>query len=159
MITFRDFVKLLVPLERSVVPAYIVGLPDDPFEAEVAKSKFLRVVNNLGKAFPKLQEVRSTVKTSRILGDEDRLRYEVSVTIKMPERVYAFSESGWSLPNIYDSLSNKIKRILAQKHLERRRKKHKVRRALKNIKLMNRKFKKLLIRFKRFTVHCPVAGV
>jgi len=122
IITFRDFVKLLVPLERSVVPAYIVGLPDDPFEAEVAKSKFLRVVNNLGKAFPKLQEVRSTVKTSRILGDEDRLRYEANVTIKMPERVYAFSETGWSLPNIYDSLSNKIKRILAQKHLERRRK-------------------------------------
>jgi hypothetical protein len=90
MITFRDFVKLLVPLERSVVPAYIVGLPDDPFEAEVAKSKFLRVVNNLGKAFPKLQEVRSTVKTSRILGDEHRLRYEVNVTIKMPERVCFF---------------------------------------------------------------------
>lgn len=76
----------------------------------------------MGKVFPKLQEVRSTIRPSKILGDEGRLRYEASVTIKMPKRVYAFSETGWSLPNIYDAFSNKIKRILSQKHLEKRRK-------------------------------------
>jgi hypothetical protein len=46
--THRDFMTLLAaPKPESDVPIFMVGLPDDPFEAEATKSKFRRTVNQL----------------------------------------------------------------------------------------------------------------
>lgn len=115
IITYRDFAKLISEGGRKIeIPAYIVGLPEDPFEAEATKIKFIRMIEGLSKALPLIMEARSTIKTSR-------RRYEVTVSIKTPRESYNYSSSGWDLPGLYDDLANSIKKIMASKKKKRRR--------------------------------------
>ena len=119
--TRGDFTALLAePEEKSEVPIYIVGLPDDPFEAEVAKQKFKRTINQLHKILPQILEARSVIKTST--PGKERRRYEVTVHIKTPKNSYSYAASGWQLAEVYDTIIDRLKRLLSQK--ERRRKQH-----------------------------------
>lgn len=126
IVTPRDFIKLIAePEPKQEVPVYIIGLPDDPFEAEVAKSKFFNVVRTLRKAFPEIEEARSVIKISESIKGKERRRYEVDVAIKMPKDIVTYTHKGWELPEIYDELSNRLKRPLTQKKrlIKRERKK------------------------------------
>jgi len=119
--TRGDFTALLAePEEKSEVPIYIVGLPDDPFEAEVAKQKFKRTINQLHKILPQILEARSVIKTST--PGKERRRYEVTVHIKTPKNSYSYAASGWQLAEVYDTIIDRLKRLLSQK--ERRRNQH-----------------------------------
>lgn len=113
IITYRDCVKLLAEPVKEALPVSMVGLPDDPFEAEVAKTKFERVVKRLAKSLPELLEARSVIKTSSRAGR--RRRYEVEVTLITPTKRTSFTESGWSLPAIYDVLSERMKQLTTKK--------------------------------------------
>lgn len=114
IITYRDFAKLISSGERKPgFPVYMVGLPEDPFEAEAAKTKFMRMIESLHKTLPIL-EARSTIKTSR-------RRYEISVSIRTPKESYNYSSTGWELPIIYDDLANTLKKIIASKKRRRKR--------------------------------------
>ncbi|RLI05737.1 hypothetical protein DRO26_01300, partial [Candidatus Bathyarchaeota archaeon] len=122
IVTLHDLIKLIVRQEERVeVPFYMVGLPEDPFEAEAAKSKFIKVISLLKKSFPYIEEARSVIKTSTSSGAKERQRYEVDVTIKTPKKLFKFSETGWDLPQIYDLFSNRIKRLITKKHPGRRK--------------------------------------
>ncbi len=118
IVTYRDFMVLLAETETPSVPAYIVGLPEDPFEAELAKAKFLKGAKALQKSFPKIEEIRSTIKTKYI--SEDRRRYEVDVLITSRGKVYAYKETGWDLPSIFDQIMDKVKRIISRKPSKKR---------------------------------------
>lgn len=121
VITNRDFVKLIGEDERAVgIPIYIVGLPKDPFEAEVAKTKFVRSVKTLTKSFPQILEARATIKTPQVV-EEQRRRYEVGMMIKTPRELFSNSALGYDLAEIFDIVSNRIKRIIASKEYRRRK--------------------------------------
>ena len=116
IVTPRDFVKLVAePEVKPEIPVYIIGLPEDPFESEVAKSKFLNVVNALRRGFPEIEEVRSIIKTSESTKGKERRRYEVDVAITTPKDVITYTHAGWELPNVYDELATRLKRLLTQK--------------------------------------------
>ncbi len=116
IVTIRDFIKLVAePEPKQEIPVYIIGLPDDPFEAEVAKSKFLNVIKTLRKAFPEIEEARSVIKISESVKGKERRRYEVDVAIKMPKGGVTYTHKGWELPDVYDELAKRLKRPLAQK--------------------------------------------
>ena len=119
IITYRDCVKLLTEPTKEPLPISIVGLPDDPFEAGAAKAKFETVVKRLTRSIPDLLEARSVVKTSEKAGH--RRRYEVEVELVTPRKRTSFSASGWSLPEIFDELSDKMKRVTTKKREDRRR--------------------------------------
>lgn len=118
IITYRDCVKLLAKPAETSLPISIVGLPDDPFEAEAAKRKFETVVKRLARSLPDLLEARSVIKTSERTGQ--RHRYEVEVELITPRKTTSFSTSGWSLPEVFDELSDRIKRVTTKKR-ERRK--------------------------------------
>ncbi|MGB9022759.1 MAG: hypothetical protein WCC94_04910 [Candidatus Bathyarchaeia archaeon] len=121
IVTYRDFIsKLLVKRRKTRIPAYIVGLPDDPFEAEAVRSKFLRAINLLKKSFPEMLEARCTIKTSSPKGKKGRRRYEVKALVYTPHRMFAHSESGWDLLSVFDVTSDRLKRIMARKRIRRR---------------------------------------
>jgi CBS domain-containing protein len=123
IITMRDFVRLLAePEAKPEIPVYIIGLPEDPFEAEVAKSKFFKVVQFLTRVIPDIEEARSVIKISESVKGKERRRYEVDIAIKTTKDIVSFTHKGWELPNIYDELSNRIKRLLSQKRRKTRRK-------------------------------------
>jgi CBS domain-containing protein len=114
--THRDYMKLLAePEQKPEVPVFMVGLPDDPFEAETAKMKFTRIVNQLSRALPNIVEARSVIKTSSTQPGKERRRYEVKVTITTSREAHSFSEVGWELPAVYDKLVDRMKRLMTKK--------------------------------------------
>ena len=114
IITYRDFAKLISAEEaKNSIPVYIIGLPDDPFEAEAAKIKFIRLVNGLSKFLPPILEARSAIKSSSVEGQ--RRRYEVNVNIRTTKENFIYSTSGWELPTIYDEIANAIKKMATSK--------------------------------------------
>ena len=120
--TQRDFMALLAEKEPEPdVPAFIVGLPEDPFESEATKAKFKRAVNQLHRVYPDIIEARSVIK-SKVKAGNERARYEVSVHIRTSGDSYSYSEEGWELAAIYDVITNRLKRLMT--HKQKTHKKH-----------------------------------
>ena len=113
IITYRDCVRLLAEPAEETLPISVVGLPEDPFEAEAARAKFERVVRRLAKSLPDLLEARSVIKTFEKAGR--RSRYEVEVDLITSRKRTSYSLSGRSLPEIYDELSARMKRLTTKK--------------------------------------------
>ena len=119
--TQRDFMTLLAEAEpEPEVPLFMVGLPEDPFEAEATKAKFKRTISQLHRSFPDILEARSVIKSKFTKPGRERGRYEVTVHIKTPRNVYSYSEGGYELPVIYDLITDRLKRLLTQKQKRRR---------------------------------------
>ena len=121
IVTYRDFAKLISLGETRVnVPVYIIGLPEDPFEAEAAKIKFIRLIEGISRFLPSIIEARSTIKSSSL--DKQRRRYEVNVSVRTARNVINYSSGGWDLPSIYDDIANAIRKIVtAKKRIKKRR--------------------------------------
>ena len=123
IVTLRDYIRLLAdPETEQDIPVYIIGLPEDPFEAEVAKSKFQKVIGTLRRVFPDIEEARSVIKISESVKGKERRRYEVDVAIKTPKGVASYTNKGWELPSIYDEISQRLKRQLSHRRIRTRRK-------------------------------------
>ena len=111
--TYTDRVKLLAEPAEASLSTSIVGLSEDPFEAEAAKRKSETVVKQLARSLPDLLEARSVIKASERAGR--RHRYEVEVELITPKKTTSFGASGWSLPEIFDELSDRMKRVTTKK--------------------------------------------
>jgi ribosome-associated translation inhibitor RaiA len=61
-----------------------------------------------------VEEIRAVVKKSKKTA-KDRERYEVSVEVYTPKDRHAFSESGYDLAAVFDSMGPKMKRLLSSK--------------------------------------------
>jgi CBS domain-containing protein/ribosome-associated translation inhibitor RaiA len=118
--TYRDFVALLVEPEKPDFPAYIVGLPDDPLEAQLARARFFKEAKALRRSFPEVEEIRATIKTKSSMPGS-RNRYEVNVSIEARGKIHAYSTEGWDLPMAFEGLEGKMKRILTQRRDKRKR--------------------------------------
>lgn len=118
IVTYKDFTKLIATKEETGVPVYMVGLPDDPFEAEAAKIKFIRLVNNLSRFLPSILEARSVIKTSSVEGQ--RRRYEVNVNIRTARETFNYTTGGWDLPALYDEVASAVKRMVTSRKKTRR---------------------------------------
>ena len=94
-------------------PCYIVGLPDSPAEASAAEAKFERLSRELTRGMPSIEEIRAVVKSKKIA--KERARYEVSVEIYTPRQRYAFSETGFDLVSVFESMEPKLKRLLSSR--------------------------------------------
>lgn len=117
IVTPRDYINLVAEPKPIVeIPVYIIGLPEeDPFEAEVAKSKFLNTIGTLKRTFPEIEEARSVIKISKSVKGKERRRYEVDIAITTHKGVKNYAHSGWELPSIYDKLATRIKRLMTQR--------------------------------------------
>jgi len=119
--THRDFMTLIAePEPEPEVPVYMVGLPEDPFEAEAAKKKFKRAINQVHKVMPDIIEARSVIKTKLSDPQKERGRYEVTVHLRTSKETYSFEGNGWDLPSIYDAVTDRFKRVMTQKQQQRK---------------------------------------
>jgi CBS domain-containing protein/ribosome-associated translation inhibitor RaiA len=110
IITVRDLTTLMQEMVKDEIPAYIVGLPEDPVDAELAKSKFLSTLQLLRKSHPNILEARCRIKIKDDRGE--RRRYEVDMHLITPKENVTYVDVGWDLANIFDNLSNSLKRHL-----------------------------------------------
>ncbi|MCS6768629.1 MAG: CBS domain-containing protein [Candidatus Nitrosocaldus sp.] len=113
IITHRDVVGLLQEMVREEVPLYIVGLPEDPFDAELAKSKFANLVRLIRKVVHDLSEARCNIKI-RDMGGERR-RYEVKVNIVSLSDTMSYTADGYDLAMIFDQISDSFKKRIAHR--------------------------------------------
>ena len=104
---------------------YIVGLPADDPDSELAKTKFERVVERFVMAYPGLREARATVKIDSSKGD--RKHFEVEVFILMQKDRATFKEDGWSLPEAFDKVSSRLKRLMTKSESKPAYQRHKSR--------------------------------
>ena len=99
--------------DSSPAPFYIVGLPEEPMEAGEARMKFEKLSAELCKVYPSIEEIRAVVKSKK--PGKTHARYEVSVEVYTPKERHAFSESGYNLATVFDSMGPKMKRLLSSR--------------------------------------------
>ena len=113
IITFRDIVALLGEKIEEEIPMFIVGLPDEPFEAELAKSKFANITKFMRKVHPDIEQARCHIKLRKVLGA--RKRYEIDVHIRATHGNISYTNVGWDLAKLFDEMTNAMKKKVAQK--------------------------------------------
>lgn len=114
IITFRDIIALLGEQVESDIPAYIIGLPEDPFESELVKSKFTNTIKLLYKISPEIVEARCKIKIKDITGE--RKRYEISASIISPYKRYSYtSKNEYDIAKIFDEMSDSFKNQISRK--------------------------------------------
>ena len=119
IITYRDIINLLGEKVKEEIPIFIIGLPDEPLDAELAKSKFTNLVRLLKKAYPNLEEARCRIKIRQVQGA--RKRYEVDASIITTQSVASYVTVGWDLPKMFDQMSDSLKKRLAHRVSQKQR--------------------------------------
>jgi len=114
IVTYRDLLRLVVEQRATAnnVPMYMIGLPEDPFEAEATKEKFSRVVTLLHKEYPDMEEARAIIKAGKTKASKNR--YEVTVFVKTPRRQFSYQGTGYELPEVFDGISGWSKKQAAR---------------------------------------------
>lgn len=118
IVTYRDIISLLAEKIEEDLPAFIIGLPDDPFDAELAKSKFADTIRLLKRMAPEIEEARCKMKLRDIEGE--RRRYEVDVSIITPYRRHVYTNTGWDLAKMFDQMSDSLKKRFGHRPTRRR---------------------------------------
>ncbi len=118
IITYKDILGLLLTKIPSEVPLYIVGMPEDMENAEIVKTKFQKIISNLIKVYPEVEEARTSIKTIHNPISQ-RKHFEVSVKIFTPYKTHNYTELGWDLSQVFDALGKRIVRNLSKRSKKR----------------------------------------
>jgi CBS domain-containing protein len=113
IITYRDVISLLGEKVQEDIPIFLIGLPEDPLDAELAKSKFANIVKLLRSVYPDIEEARCRLKIREIQGA--RKRYEVDSNIISTHTVTSYANSGWDLAKMFDQMSDSLKKRMAHR--------------------------------------------
>jgi CBS domain-containing protein/ribosome-associated translation inhibitor RaiA len=114
IITYRDIVALLGEKMEENIPMFIVGLPDEPFDSELAKSKFANITRFIRKIHPDIEQARCHIKLRSVQGA--RKRYEIDVHIISPHGNISYTNIGWDLAKLFDEMTDSLKKKVSHKH-------------------------------------------
>lgn len=113
IVTYRDFLTVLSnKATQEPIPMYMVGLPDDPFEAETARKKFLGAVELLRKSVPDISEARAVIKVGQTKAPKKR--YEVKVFLAHPRERFSYSVKSYELADAFDEVNHWVKEVIAR---------------------------------------------
>ncbi|MDH2900738.1 MAG: CBS domain-containing protein [archaeon] len=112
IITHRDFMRILSQKPSDGIPMYIVGLPEDPFEAEAAREKFSRIIKLVRKGNPDTLEARAIIRAGET--KSARKRYQVQVFIMSPRRRDNYTAFGFELPDVFDEIESWAKKLVSR---------------------------------------------
>lgn len=118
IITYGDLLNLLEKKISSEVPLYIMGLPEDLNNADIVKTKFQKIIKNLTKVYPEVEEARASIKIIHETASE-RKNYEVAVRVLTPYETHNYTEMGRDLSKIFDTLGQRVIRTLSQRSKKR----------------------------------------
>jgi len=120
VVTYRDFLRVLARKStESSIPMYMVGLPDDPFEAETARKKFTAAVELLRRSVPDVSEARAVIKMGET--KSPKKKYEVSVFLVHPRDRYSYSVRSYELADAFDEVNNWVKEIVQRSRPRKQR--------------------------------------
>lgn len=118
IITYGDLLNLLEKKISSEVPLYIMGLPEDLNNADIVKTKFQKIIKNLTKVYPEVEEARASIKIIHKTAGENK-NYEVALRVLTPYETHNYSEMGRDLSKIFDTLGQRVIRTLSQRSKKR----------------------------------------
>ena len=120
IVTYRDFLTILTKkASQSSIPMYIVGLPDDPFEAETARKKFQSAVELLRRSVPDISEARAVIKMGET--KSPKKKYEVKVFLVHPRDHYSYSVRSFELADAFDEVNNWVKELVQRSRPRKQR--------------------------------------
>ncbi len=120
LVTFRDFLKMLSrKASASSIPMYIVGLPEDAFEAETARKKFRGAVELLRRSVPDISEARAVIKMGET--KSPKKKYEVKVFLVHPRDRYSYSVRSYELADAFDEVNNWVKELVRRSRPRKQR--------------------------------------
>ncbi len=114
IITYKDLLNLLETRIESEIPLYIIGLPEDMSNAEIVRTKFAKIIQNLRKVYPEVEEAKASIKTVHN-PTSNRNHYRVKVRVFTPYAGHNYEELGWDLSKIFDTLGSRIIRNLSKR--------------------------------------------
>lgn len=114
IITYSDIVALLGEKIEEDIPMFIVGLPDEPLDAELAKSKFANITKFMRKIHPDIEQARCHIKLRKVLGS--RKRYEIDVHVRSTHGNISYTNVGWDLAKLFDEMNHALKKRVAHKN-------------------------------------------
>ncbi|MFN2434068.1 MAG: CBS domain-containing protein [Nitrososphaeraceae archaeon] len=114
IITYRDIVALLGEKIEEDIPMFIVGLPDEPLDAELAKSKFANITKFMRKIHPDIEQALCHIKLRKVLGS--RKRYEIDVHVRSTHGNISYTNVGWDLAKLFDEMNHALKKRVAHKN-------------------------------------------
>ena len=114
IITYRDIVAMLGEQLAEDIPMFIVGLPDEPFDAALAKSKFANITKFMRKIHPDIEQARCHIKLRKVSGS--RKRYEIDVHIRSTHGNISYTNVGWDLAKLFDEMNQALKKRVANKN-------------------------------------------
>lgn len=112
IVTYHDFIKLLSVPRNVETPVSIVGLPDDPFQSEMAKQKFQSSVRLLSRAWPHLTEARAIIKSGQ--SKAPKKKYEVRVFISSENLHHNYKVVTYDLAKAFEEIEKWIKKLTAR---------------------------------------------
>jgi len=112
IVTLRDYMKMLLNKSAGSIPMYIVGLPDDPFEAETSRQKFTTAVRQLERAYPDITEARAIIKKGET--KSPKKKYEVRVLVFSPRQQYSYGVFSYELADAFDGVNSWVKGITSR---------------------------------------------
>ncbi len=119
IVTYRDFLSILsLRTTPTSIPMYMVGLPDDPFEAETARTKFLGAVQLLRRSSPEISEARAVIKMGETKAPKKK--YQVDVFLASPRRRYSYRVFSFELADAFDYVNDWVKKLVARSNPETR---------------------------------------
>jgi CBS domain-containing protein len=119
IITYRDIITLLGEKLEEEIPIFINGLPDDPFDAELAKSKFTNIIKLLRRIYPDIEQARCRIKIREVSGA--RRRYEIDAHVFSTHGAIVYTRIGWDLAKIFDEMSDALKKKVSHRYTRRQR--------------------------------------
>jgi CBS domain-containing protein len=120
IVTYRDFLTVLSKKAAvSSIPMYIVGLPEDPFEAETARKKFTGAVELLRRSVPDISEARAVIKMGET--KSPKKKYEVKVFLVHPREHYSYSVRSFELADAFDEVNNWVKELVQRSRPRKQR--------------------------------------
>ena len=118
IITYGDLLNLLEKKISSDVPLYIMGLPEDLSNAQIVKTKFQKIIRNLTKVYPEVEEARASIKIIHKTAS-DIHNYEVTVRVLTPYETHNYTEMGRDLSKVFDILGQRVIRTLSKRTKKR----------------------------------------
>ena len=93
-------------------------MPDEPLDAELAKSKFTNIIKLLRRIYPDMEQARCRIKIRDISGA--RKRYEIDAHVYSTHGSIAYTRVGWDLAKIFDEMNDALKKKVSHRFMRDR---------------------------------------
>jgi CBS domain-containing protein len=113
IVTYRDFMGLLTKRDAGpALPMYIIGIPEELFEASLVRRKFAETVELVRRVMPEVSEARAVIEAEG--NNPAKKKNLVKIMVISPRRNYSYEVFSYDLGEAFDQVHSWAKRLVEQ---------------------------------------------